>query len=58
MPKRYPFTDNRRIPPVVLVADDGWYLGKRAAGEPGREMNKGTHGFDPELDSMGATFIA
>lgn len=59
MPKRYHFKGNPRIPPVVVVADDGWYLSKRASTEPpARAMNKGTHGFDPELDSMGATFIA
>jgi predicted AlkP superfamily pyrophosphatase or phosphodiesterase len=29
------------------------------AGEPPvKNMNKATHGFDPELPSMGATFIA
>jgi predicted AlkP superfamily pyrophosphatase or phosphodiesterase len=59
MPKRYYFTSNPRIPPVVLVADDGWYLSRRSSAEPStREMNKATHGYDPELDSMGATFIA
>lgn len=59
MPARYHYTDNRRIPPVVLVADEGWYIGKRTAGEgPVRNMNKATHGYDPELTSMGATFIA
>jgi predicted AlkP superfamily pyrophosphatase or phosphodiesterase len=59
MPARYHFTDNRRIPPVIIVADDSWYIGKRAAGEaPVKNMNKATHGFDPELASMGATFIA
>jgi predicted AlkP superfamily pyrophosphatase or phosphodiesterase len=59
MPERYHFTKNPRIPQVVIVADDGWYLSKRASNEPStREMNKATHGFDPELDSMGATFIA
>jgi predicted AlkP superfamily pyrophosphatase or phosphodiesterase len=59
MPERYHFRDNPRIPPVVLLADDAWYLSKRTSGEPStREMNKATHGFDPELDSMGATFIA
>lgn len=59
MPERYHFTENRRIPPVVVVSDDGWYIGKRMAGEgPVRNMNKATHGFDPELTSMGATFIA
>jgi predicted AlkP superfamily pyrophosphatase or phosphodiesterase len=59
MPSRYHFRDNPRIPPVVLVADDAWYLSKRSSGEPStHEMNKATHGYDPELDSMGATFIA
>ncbi len=59
MPKRYHFTDNQRIPPVIVVADDGWYVSKpRASGEEPKAMNKATHGFDPELDSMGATFIA
>ena len=59
MPTDFHFRDNPRIPPVILLADDGWYLSKRSANEPAtREMNKATHGFDPKLDSMGATFIA
>ena len=59
MPKEYHFRDNPRIPPVVLVADDSWYLSNRSSNEPStRAMNKATHGFDPQLDSMGATFIA
>ena len=59
MPARYTFTNSPRIPPVIMVADEGWYLSRRASGEPPtREMNKGTHGFDPDLDSMGATFVA
>lgn len=57
--ERFHFRDNARIPPVILLADDSWYLSKRASGEPAtREMNKATHGYDPELPSMGATFIA
>lgn len=59
MPEQYHFRDNARIPPVVLLADDTWYFSKRTSREPStREMNKATHGYDPELDSMGATFIA
>ena len=46
-------------PTEVIVADDGWYLSRRTSSEPStREMSKGTHGYDPELDSMGATLIA
>jgi len=59
IPERYHFRGNPRIPPVILVADDAWYLSNRSANEPStRAMNKATHGYDPELASMGATFIA
>jgi len=59
MPERYHFRDNPRIPPVILVADEGWYLSTRSADDPPTGgFNKATHGFDPQLDSMGATFIA
>jgi predicted AlkP superfamily pyrophosphatase or phosphodiesterase len=55
MPERYHFRNNPRIPPVIIVADDAWYLSK----QPTKQLtNKGTHGYDPQLPSMGATFIA
>jgi predicted AlkP superfamily pyrophosphatase or phosphodiesterase len=57
MPARYHYTDNPRIPPVVLVADEGWYINKRPV-DPTKYFESATHGFDPELKSMGATFIA
>ncbi|HEX3797083.1 MAG TPA: ectonucleotide pyrophosphatase/phosphodiesterase [Verrucomicrobiae bacterium] len=57
MPERYHYTDNPRIPPVVLVADEGWYINRRPL-DPTRNFESATHGFDPELESMGATFIA
>jgi predicted AlkP superfamily pyrophosphatase or phosphodiesterase len=57
MPARFHYTDNPRIPPVVLVADEGWYINKQPL-EPGRYFESATHGFDNELPSMGATFIA
>lgn len=59
MPARYHFRDNDRIPPVVIVADEGWFISKRTAAEQaGKSFEKATHGFDPNLSSMGATFIA
>ena len=59
MPKRYHFRDNGRIPPVVLVADEGWYISKRPVSDQrARSFDKATHGYDPRLASMGATFIA
>lgn len=57
MPARFHYTDNPRIPPVVLVADEGWYISRRKL-DPARAFEHATHGFDPELESMGATFIA
>jgi predicted AlkP superfamily pyrophosphatase or phosphodiesterase len=57
MPARFHYTDNPRIPPVVLVADEGWYISKGKL-DPSRNFESATHGFDPELESMGATFIA
>jgi predicted AlkP superfamily pyrophosphatase or phosphodiesterase len=57
MPERFHYTDNPRIPPVVLVADEGWYISRREL-DPTRTFESATHGFDPELKSMGATFIA
>lgn len=57
MPARFHYTGNPRIPPVVLVADEGWYISRRPI-DPDRTFESATHGFDPELKSMGATFIA
>ena len=59
MPKRFHFRDNDRIPPLVLVADEGWFITPRTTAEQAeRTFLKATHGFDPELKSMGGVFIA
>jgi predicted AlkP superfamily pyrophosphatase or phosphodiesterase len=59
MPERFHFRDNDRIPPLVLVANEGWQITQRTAAEQaGRTVLKATHGFDPELPSMGGLFIA
>lgn len=58
LPERFHFQDNDRIPPLVLVADEGWYITQRTAEQAGRTLQKATHGFDPELPSMGGLFLA
>ncbi len=60
VPERLHFRDHRRIPPLVLVADEGWTLLKRPLldDEARENFQRATHGFDPELPSMGATFLA
>lgn len=60
IPARFHFRNHRRIPPVFLVAGEGGYIRKR------RELKdpsaaaplEASHGYDSELPSMGALFIA
>ena len=58
LPARWHYGSNPRIPPIICQMDEGWdaltrqMIGKRAAGE------RGSHGYDPALPSMQATFIA
>jgi predicted AlkP superfamily pyrophosphatase or phosphodiesterase len=59
LPERLHYSDNARIAPVLLMADEGWtitnqdYLDRRADRPSG-----GSHGYDPLFESMGAFFAA
>ena len=55
IPERWHYRDHERIPEVLVIADEGWTLMPMGHG-PG--MPKGTHGYDNELSSMRAIFIA
>jgi predicted AlkP superfamily pyrophosphatase or phosphodiesterase len=59
IPDRYHYREHRRIPPILAVADEGWSVSSREsyARRPGR-YGGANHGYDNELPSMGATFIA
>jgi predicted AlkP superfamily pyrophosphatase or phosphodiesterase len=59
IPDRFHYRDHRRIPPLVAVAEEGWSISSRSFYEqrPGR-YGGANHGYDNELLSMGATFIA
>jgi predicted AlkP superfamily pyrophosphatase or phosphodiesterase len=58
-PEQYHYRNNKRIPDIIVVADEGWYISRRPmATTSGRAFEKATHGYAPELLSMGATFIA
>jgi predicted AlkP superfamily pyrophosphatase or phosphodiesterase len=58
-PERFHYRDNDRIPPVILLADEGWYVRKTPfTANAAAAFENATHGFDPQLASMGATFIA
>jgi predicted AlkP superfamily pyrophosphatase or phosphodiesterase len=61
VPARWHFNAHPRITPIVAVADEGWTITTRAtlaqATAAGR-TGGGAHGYDPDLRSMGAVFIA
>jgi predicted AlkP superfamily pyrophosphatase or phosphodiesterase len=59
IPDRYHYRDHRRIAPIVGVAEEGWSISSREFYQrrPGR-YGGANHGYDNELLSMGATFIA
>jgi predicted AlkP superfamily pyrophosphatase or phosphodiesterase len=58
LPERFHYRDNPRIPPVLLLADEGWEVTTRAAQAKRTKPERGDHGYDNQLASMGATFIA
>ncbi|MCE9601800.1 MAG: ectonucleotide pyrophosphatase/phosphodiesterase [Gemmatimonadetes bacterium] len=60
VPARFDFNANPRITPIVAVADEGWTITDRASiTRRGRgDYDGGQHGYDPELVSMGALFVA
>jgi predicted AlkP superfamily pyrophosphatase or phosphodiesterase len=55
VPARLHYRDNRRITPVVALAETGWMIN---VGRPVRNRNLGTHGYDNADPLMNAIFIA
>ena len=54
VPERFHYTQSKRIPPILCLADEHWYMSPKA-----RELTtKGTHGFDNQLESMQGFFVA
>jgi predicted AlkP superfamily pyrophosphatase or phosphodiesterase len=58
VPERFHYRDNPRIPPVLILADEGWEITTQAAQAKRTKPERGDHGYDNQLVSMGATFIA
>lgn len=59
IPERYHYRDHIRIPPIIAVAADGWSISTRDRIESNPErFDGGNHGFDNDLPSMRATFVA
>ena len=59
IPERYRYRSHRRVPPILAVADEGWSIisHENFARSP-QFVTGGNHGFDNELTSMGAFFVA
>ena len=64
-PERWHYQDNRRIPDLLLLADDGWYIVSSREEASKLWMLKknqnavwGTHGYDNKYKSMHAIFYA
>jgi len=61
VPARYHFNGHPRITEIVAVAAEGWTITSRAQVTRSRATNwrgGGAHGYDPDLESMGALFVA
>ncbi len=58
IPARFHFRNNRRIAPILALADDGWTISTRQRWRVNPLTDLGNHGYDNALASMAATFIA
>ncbi|HXP47466.1 MAG TPA: alkaline phosphatase family protein [Terriglobales bacterium] len=57
VPARWHYSGNARIAPIMLLADEGWTITDREYARS-HELKQGGHGYDNNLRSMQAAFIA
>jgi predicted AlkP superfamily pyrophosphatase or phosphodiesterase len=59
LPRRFHYGENPRVPPVVCVAEVGWFITTRAAAarHPATGVT-GEHGYDNAAREMAALFVA
>lgn len=63
IPARLNYSEGRRIAPIVCSSDEGWFMTSRTRYETQKKSDdfaqiRGAHGYDNQVRSMGATFIA
>lgn len=58
IPARYHYQNSNRIPDLLLVGNEGVAISARISFMPNRAPNKGAHGYDNNLESMRAVFMA
>ena len=52
LPKHWNVSDNPRIAPVIIVADEGWVVRESCPKDTQVKINQGEHGYDNALSSM------
>jgi predicted AlkP superfamily pyrophosphatase or phosphodiesterase len=61
VPAKYGLAGHPRLPPVIGIANEGWFVTSRKEmaqwGTEGRHAPGGTHGYDPRFKSMQGIFI-
>jgi len=62
LPAEYDLAGHPRLPAIVAIAKEGWFVTsvreEQRWAEPNRHAPGGTHGYDPTLPSMQGLFIA
>ncbi len=59
LPEHLHYRDHRRITPIVGLLDEGWHLTTRQFfNDNGLGTRRASHGYDPQLSSMQAIFLA
>ena len=62
IPAEYGLAWHPRLPPIVGIADEGWYITSNREvarwGQPNRRAPGGTHGYDARAKSMHGLFVA
>ncbi len=58
VPQRFHFNTHSRITKLVTVADEGWTMTTHALVRGNGAPRGGAHGYDNQLPSMGALFVA
>ena len=58
MPEALHYGTNARVPPIVCMAQTGWYITTHDRFAAMKDFNVGSHGFDPAAPEMAALFVA
>jgi len=59
VPKRLHYGSNTRVPAILCLANEGWLIGTQdVIDDPKHKFSLGEHGYDNDLPSMRALFVA